>query len=144
MTGFVEKKLAQIDKQKLPQHIGIIMDGNGRWALSKGRPRTFGHVRGAEALRMAVEGCRELGISALTVFAFSTENWQRPFEEVSFLMNLLLEYLDKEVDALDKQGIRFKVIGDTSKFSPLLQKKIVDSEAQTKNNTAMILNIALN
>lgn len=128
----------------VPRHIAIVMDGNGRWAQRQHRPRFWGHKRGVERVRSTVEACIDLGVEALTLFAFSTENWKRPQEEVSFLMNLFVSSLDREVKRLDKNGIRLRVIGKVQQFPEKLQQSIADAEALTQNNSRLTLNIAAN
>lgn len=130
--------------QPIPRHIAIVMDGNGRWARQQNRPRFWGHKRGVEQVRSAVEACVDLGVEGLTLFAFSTENWKRPEEEVSFLMDLFLSSLKREVKRLHKNGIRLRVIGDKSRFSEKLQRAISDAEALTRENSKLSLNIAAN
>lgn len=120
------------------------MDGNGRWARRQKRPRFWGHKRGVERVRSTVEGCIDLGVEALTLFAFSTENWRRPEEEVSFLMDLFMSSLKREVKRLHKNGIRLRVIGDKSGFSEKLQATIAEAEELTKDNSRLSLNIAAN
>ena len=127
----------------LPRHIAIIMDGNGRWAKARGLPRIAGHRAGADAVRRAVEGCRERGIPYLTLFAFSSENWKRPAGEVDDLMGLLRHYLRKEIKELYKNGIRLNVIGDRTRLSNDIRKLIEDGEELTKNNVGMTLTIAV-
>ena len=126
-----------------PAHVAIIMDGNGRWAKARGLPRTAGHKRGAEAVRRTVEAARELGISYLTLYAFSSENWKRPQGEVTDLMGLLRLYLRNEVKTLHKNGIRLKVIGDRSRLGPDIVALIEESEAKTAANSALTLVLAL-
>lgn len=128
----------------IPRHIAIVMDGNGRWAKRQNRPRFWGHKRGVERVRSTVEGCIDLGVEALTLFAFSTENWKRPQEEVSFLMNLFISSLEKEVKRLHKNNIRLQIIGEKSQFSEKLQQAIADAEALTADNSGLALNIAAN
>ncbi|MDH5435451.1 MAG: polyprenyl diphosphate synthase [Gammaproteobacteria bacterium] len=130
--------------ESLPRHVAIIMDGNGRWAKQKGKPRAFGHKAGVENVRSAIRTCLELGIEGLTVFAFSTENWNRPKKEVGILMDLFLSSLTKEVAELNNNGVRIKFIGDCSAFSKKLQKQISDSEQLTKDNKKLAFNIAAN
>ncbi|WP_077337974.1 polyprenyl diphosphate synthase [Pseudocolwellia agarivorans] len=132
------------DCQKIPQHVAIIMDGNGRWAQSRSKNRVVGHKAGVETVRSSVTSARKLGVKALTLFAFSSENWLRPESEVSVLMELFMFVLTREVKRLHKNGIRFQIIGDVSRFSEKLQKKIKASEELTKNNTDMVLSIAAN
>ncbi|MFM7461747.1 MAG: polyprenyl diphosphate synthase [Burkholderiales bacterium] len=128
----------------VPRHVAIVMDGNGRWAKNRFMPRVAGHKRGVEAVRETVKTCGELGIEYLTLFAFSSENWRRPAEEVSVLMQLFLVALDNEVAKLHANGIRFKVIGDLTRFDARLRDKIAASEALTESNTALTLTVAAN
>lgn len=131
-------------EKQVPRHIAIVMDGNGRWARQQNRPRFWGHKRGVERVRSSVEACIEMGVEALTLFAFSTENWKRPEEEVSFLMDLFMSSLKREVKRLHKNGIRLSIIGDRTRFSEKLQMAIAESEALTRGNTRLSLNIAAN
>jgi undecaprenyl diphosphate synthase len=133
-----------IDIQKLPRHIAIIMDGNGRWAKSQGKPRVFGHKNGVNAVREVTEACAELGVEYLTLYAFSTENWSRPALEVSALMSLLIEAVKNELKTLNKNNIRLAFIGDISKLPTSTQKALLDGLEATKNNTRMTLVLALN
>jgi undecaprenyl diphosphate synthase len=126
-----------------PVHVAIIMDGNGRWAKSRGLPRTAGHKRGAEAVRRTVEAAREMGVSYLTLYGFSSENWKRPAGEVADLMGLLRLYLRNEVNALHKNGIRLRVIGDRARLGPETVALIDEAEAKTAANTALTLTLAL-
>ena len=128
----------------MPQHVAIIMDGNGRWANNRFMPRVAGHKRGVEAVRETVKACGELGIKYLTLFAFSSENWRRPQEEVSVLMQLFLMALENEVSKLHTSNIRFKVIGDLIPFDARIRERIAASEALTVNNTELILTVAAN
>ncbi len=139
MIHLAEKK---VDFSRLPKHIAIIMDGNGRWAKKRGLPRSAGHVRGADNFRKIVRYCGEIGISYLTVYAFSTENWSRPQDEVNALMNLLSEYLDRAYKELDDR-VRVRIIGERDMLSPELVEKVEALEAYTKDRTGMVLNIAL-
>ena len=127
-----------------PRHIAIIMDGNGRWAERRHRPRTFGHREGAAAVRRSVEFCRRHGIAALTLFAFSSENWQRPKAEVGALQRLLLRSLEREVDALHANGVRLRFIGGLDAFPAELVQRMQGAEARTASNAALALNVALN
>jgi len=129
---------------RIPRHIAIIMDGNGRWAKQRFMPRVMGHQRGVETLREVVRSCRELGVEYLTVFAFSSENWRRPAEEVSFLMSLFLKMLEREVEKLHQNNIRLKVIGDRSRFDGKLRQAMQAAEELTSGNTALTLTIAAN
>ncbi|MBS3963690.1 MAG: isoprenyl transferase [Methylomonas sp.] len=132
------------DSHDNPRHIAIIMDGNGRWAQKRMMPRVMGHHAGVKAVRKIVEYCAKQGIEVLSLFAFSSENWRRPREEVNLLMDLFLSTLQTEVDKLDKNNIRLKIIGDRAGFSNKLQLKIRDAEAQTASNTGLTLVIAAN
>lgn len=129
---------------RLPRHVAIIMDGNGRWARSRMLPRAIGHREGVKSVRRAVEACIDCGIEALTLFAFSSENWRRPSDEVSMLMDLFVNTLKKEVDALDRNGVRLRFIGERAAFSGSLQKLIAESEQQTDGNRRLDLVIAAN
>jgi undecaprenyl diphosphate synthase len=130
--------------KRIPQHIAIIMDGNGRWAQQRGKTRVVGHKSGVESVRSSVTTARKRGVKALTLFAFSSENWLRPEKEVSVLMDLFMFVLTREVKRLHKNGIKFQVIGDVNSFSDKLQKKITDAERLTQNNDGMVLSIAAN
>lgn len=134
----------QAGSPALPRHIGIIMDGNGRWAERQGKPRVWGHKKGVDAVRRAVRFCRQLGIPSLTLFAFSSENWRRPEDEVSSLMELFMFVLQKEIKLLHRNQVRLKIIGDTARFSSKLQQKITEAEQLTAENTGMTLNICAN
>ena len=126
-----------------PRHVAIIMDGNGRWAKGRGRPRSFGHRAGVQSVRHALRACDQHGVEALTVFAFSQENWSRPAAEVSLLMQLFLRTLSKEIERLHQNGIRLRFIGDHADFSPQLRKLMRDSEARTAGNRALALTVAV-
>lgn len=128
----------------IPRHIAIIMDGNGRWAKSRFLPRVAGHKRGVETVRTAIKACVERGVEFLTLFAFSSENWRRPTEEVAFLMQLFITVLEQEVTKLHENGIRFKVIGDVSKFEPKIIEFIRNGEALTAENKRFTLTVAAN
>ncbi|MDG6773000.1 isoprenyl transferase [Thiomicrorhabdus sp. ZW0627] len=128
----------------VPKHIAIIMDGNGRWAKKRLLPRFVGHQKGLNAVKRVVSHCSELGVEALTLFAFSTENWRRPEEEVNKLMGLFLKALQKEVRKLDENNVRLQIIGERSAFNQDIQTNIEMAEKQTENNTGLILNIAAN
>ena len=127
-----------------PRHIAIIMDGNGRWAKNRRLPRTLGHVKGAKVVRPLVKSCVERGVTHLTLFAFSTENWRRPPEEVSTLMGLFGQYLEKEVSDMQQQGVRFRLIGDRSAFAQSLQDLIAHAELSTAHNQGIHLTVAAN
>ena len=126
----------------VPRHIAIIMDGNGRWARQRFLPRVAGHQRGVESLREVVKTCRELGVEFLTVFAFSSENWRRPADEVSFLMQLFMKMLEREVARLHENNIRLRIIGDRSRFDELLIRHIAEAEQLTANNDGLTFTIA--
>ena len=149
MAKTVSKKelqaaLAALQKDRLPTHIAIIMDGNGRWAKNKGLARAFGHRAGADNVKTIVRFCSDIGIKVLTLFAFSTENWKRPGEEVGFLMNLILEFLKKEIDELHARNARLNVLGDEAKLPREIRDAIRGAMEKTKDNTGLIVNIALN
>jgi undecaprenyl diphosphate synthase len=133
----------QIDLQHLPRHIAIIMDGNGRWAQEKGQDRLYGHFHGVESVRNIVEGCAELGVGYLTLYAFSTENWDRPQQEVTGLMELLVETIRKEVPTLNKNNIRLHVIGDMSMLPEYARKALNEALEMTAANTGLNLVMAL-
>jgi undecaprenyl diphosphate synthase len=128
----------------MPQHVAIIMDGNGRWAKKRFMPRTVGHAKGASMVRDLVKACVDKGIRYLTLFAFSTENWKRPQEEVSTLMGLFVQYLQKELDDMRAEGVRLNVIGDISRFPTDLQDNIRQAMASTASNTGITLSVAAN
>jgi len=127
-----------------PRHLAIIMDGNGRWATKRFLPRTAGHARGVQAVRRVVEACGKRGVEYLTLFAFSSENWRRPKEEVSLLMRLFMQTLEKQVGQLEAQGVRLRIVGDLSPFEPQLQALIKAAEARTAHNSTLNLTIAAN
>jgi undecaprenyl diphosphate synthase len=128
----------------VPRHIAVIMDGNGRWARSRFMPRVAGHKRGVESVREIVRTCGELGVEYLTLFAFSSENWRRPQDEVSVLMQLFMRALENEVAKLNENGIRFKVVGDLSAFDVSIRELVARGEALTKDNTKLTLTVAAN
>jgi undecaprenyl diphosphate synthase len=128
----------------IPGHIAIIMDGNGRWAKKRNRPRSMGHQAGLKSLRKTIRHCVRLGVTTLTVFAFSSENWNRPDTEVSRLMGLFLRALDKEVDELHRNGVCVRFIGDLTAFQPDLQTKMSETQVLTAGNTRLIANVAVN
>ena len=136
--------LAQIDLDRLPKHIAIIMDGNGRWAKKRRLPRIAGHRAGIRAVRQAVEACARLGIPYLTLYAFSVENWKRPHTEVKLLMSLLREYLQKEIGELNRQNIRLGVIGRIHELPQVVQRDLENTMEKTKKNDGMRLTLALN
>lgn len=128
----------------VPRHLAIIMDGNGRWATRRMLPRTAGHMRGVQSVRRVVESCGKAGVKYLTLFAFSSENWRRPAEEVSLLMRLFVQALEKEVHKLEKQGVRLRVVGELSRFDDKLRSLIQSAEAKTAHNDRLHLTIAAN
>ncbi len=132
-------------REDLPEHIGIIMDGNGRWAKKRALPRKYGHREGAKAFRKIVEYCDKIGLHYLTVYAFSTENWKRPKDEVDSIMQLLEQYIDEAFDHKNESdGVRTKFIGDMSALSPVLQEKIKRIEALGEEKSGLLVNVALN
>lgn len=135
-----------IDKNNLPvpQHIAIIMDGNGRWAKKRGLPRTAGHAAGAESFRRTANYCRKIGVKYLTVYAFSTENWKRSEEEISGIMTLMGKYLKEALRDMDKNKVRFKVFGDITRLSPELQKLCIDAQERSKAYNDVQVNFCLN
>jgi len=133
-----------LDIHKMPSHIAIIMDGNGRWAQERGLPRVSGHKAGVNALKEIIIACSDLNIKVLSLYAFSTENWKRPKEEVNALMNLLVSSLKKEIDKLNENNIKIRVIGEKKGLPEKVQKEVIKAEERTKNNTGLILNVALN
>jgi undecaprenyl diphosphate synthase len=136
--------LSSIDWERLPRHIAIIMDGNGRWAAQRGQPRIAGHRAGVEAVRSAVDTGARLGLGALTLYAFSTENWKRPRYEVDALMRMLRKYLRIELNEIDGQNIRFQTIGRTEALATNVRAEIARASEQTAKNTGMVLSVALN
>lgn len=133
----------QVNLNRLPRHIAIIMDGNGRWAKEKGEDRLFGHFHGVESVRNIVEGCAELGINYLTLYAFSTENWDRPMNEVNGLMELLVDTIRKEVDTLNKNNIKMHVIGDMNMLPQYACDELEEARQMTSQNTGLNLVMAL-
>lgn len=133
-----------IDKSKLPRHIAIIMDGNGRWAQKRGMPRTAGHRAGIKTVKKVIEFCSQLGIEYLTLYAFSTENWKRPEREVNALFKLLVYYLRREIDELDENNVRLNFIGDISSFDKDIRSEIDRAKAALADNDGLIVNLALN
>jgi undecaprenyl diphosphate synthase len=144
VTEPASSTLAVPETRDVPRHIAIIMDGNGRWAKKRMLPRVAGHKRGVESVRSAVRHCAERGVEFLTLFAFSSENWRRPADEVKFLMQLFVTALEHEVEKLHRNGVRFKVIGDLSRFDERLVKLIQDSVKKTELNQSLTLTIAAN
>ena len=138
------KKNSEIDYDNLPLHIGVIMDGNGRWAKKRGLPRSAGHSAGADTLKKIVTECNKMGIKYITVYAFSTENWKRPKDEVDFLMNLLMNYLKDAETTLAGENVVIRALGSRAELSDELCRQIEKTENFTKNNDGIIMNIALN
>lgn len=144
MSKKYEQLLEQIDREKMPKHVGIIMDGNGRWASKRLRPRLYGHNEGAKSIRKVVEVCVELKLQYLTFYAFSTENWNRPKDEVEGLLKLLKERLIKEIPELNKQNIYVQFIGSKERLQPGYLAEIEEIAKMTHRNTGMVVNIAFN
>jgi len=144
MAGFTSSTLEIPRAQRIPRHVAVIMDGNGRWAKQRHLPRVAGHRRGVKAVREIVRACGERGVEYLTLFAFSSENWRRPAEEVTFLMQLFVVALEQEVGKLHDNGVRFKLIGDLSRFEPRLVRLAREAEALTAANQRLTLTIAAN
>ena len=145
--GLFQKKhetAGQVDMGRLPRHIAIIMDGNGRWAKKRGLPRTAGHKVGAEVFRDIATYCQELGIEYLTIYAFSTENWKRPKDEVDMLMSLLEQYLQEAIDTMERDHIRLRVLGDVAGLSPQLQRMIDETNAISTHYQGFQASICLN
>ena len=134
----------KIDKQKVPEHVAIIMDGNGRWATKRGLPRSFGHNKGVSVLREIIRVSKKLGCKVLTVYAFSTENWTRPTKEVNYLINLFSEVLKNEIKKIHEESIKIKFVGDLGPFPETLKKIIYNSESLTKSNNDFLLNVCAN
>ncbi len=139
-----EVLLSALEWERLPRHVAIIMDGNGRWAAQRGQPRIAGHRAGVEAVRAAVDTGARLGLGALTLYAFSTENWKRPRLEVDALMRMLRRYLRLELDEIDRQNIRFQAIGRIKALSDTVRREITRATDRTSGNTGMVLSVALN
>ena len=138
------KRLEAIDPARLPQHIAIIMDGNGRWAKKRGRPRIFGHRAGADSVRSIIDTCTRLEVKAVTLYAFSTENWKRPKTEISGLMQMLKRFLRSELDEVHGHNIRFQAIGNIAGLAEDVQKEIAFAMEKTAGNTGTIMSVALN
>jgi undecaprenyl diphosphate synthase len=139
-----ERLLTALDWERLPRHVAIIMDGNGRWAAQRSQPRIAGHRAGVEAVRAAVDTGARLGLGALTLYAFSTENWKRPRYEVDALMRMLRKYLRLELDEINRQNIRFQTIGRIEALAPSVRNEIARASERTAGNTGMVLSVALN
>ncbi|MEH1921371.1 isoprenyl transferase [Nostoc sp.] len=144
MTNDKSKLPTDLNPQKIPQHIAVIMDGNGRWATSRGLPRIAGHRQGAKTLKELLRCCKDWGVKALTAYAFSTENWQRPVEEVDFLMHLFERLLHRELAQMHREGVRISFIGDLSALPKSLQTEMERSMAETLNNQAIHFTVAVN
>jgi undecaprenyl diphosphate synthase len=130
--------------ERIPTHVAIIMDGNGRWALARGLPRLLGHRAGTENLRRIITACVEFGVKYLTIYAFSTENWGRPREEVEGLMNILEDMIDRELAELNKEGVQLRHIGRLERLDPKLQEKVIHAIELTRHNDRLVLNVAFN
>ncbi len=146
LKDLFKKKTAAVcpPKEKLPRHIAFIMDGNGRWAKKRGLPRTAGHAAGTEALREIIRTCSNIGIESMSIYAFSTENWNRPAEEVAALMKLITRYFESEIDELDAEHVKITILGDVDAFPPEQMAALVNAMDRTRNNAGLKLNIALN
>ncbi|MEZ4357028.1 MAG: isoprenyl transferase [Eubacteriales bacterium] len=140
----INSLMQELDHKNLPEHVAIIMDGNGRWAQKRKLPRSVGHRAGVENVRTVIRLSSDLGIKALTLFAFSTENWKRPQDEVNVLMDLLVEYIKKELNELNRKNTRIKTLGDLNKMPKKVADEIDRAKETTKNNTGLIVNMALN
>src|SRR5712671_6171323 len=138
-----ERLLAAVDWERLPRHVAVIMDGNGRWAAQRSQPRLAGHRAGVEAVRATVDTSARLGLGALTLYAFSTENWKRPRYEIDALMRMLRRYLRLELEEIDKQNIRFQTIGRTGVLAKNVRSEIEKATERTAKNTGMVLAVAL-
>lgn len=136
--------LAAIDPERIPAHVAVIMDGNGRWAKARGKPRIFGHRAGAESVRSIIDTCARLGIKAVTLYAFSTENWKRPLTEIRGLMQMLKRYIRSDLREVHANNIRFQAIGNIPGLAPDVQKEITSAMEMTAGNTGMTMSVALN
>jgi len=136
--------LDAIDPERVPAHVAIIMDGNGRWAKRQGKPRIYGHRAGSESVKAIIDTCARLEVKAVTLYAFSTENWKRPRSEVSGLMSMLKRVLRRELDQVHNNNIRFQTIGDIDGLSPDVQRELAAATEKTRNNNGLIMNVALN
>ncbi len=136
--------LSGIDLNNIPQHIAIIMDGNGRWAKAQGKIRTYGHQAGAETLKKIVRAADKIGIKVISAYAFSTENWKRPVTEVNFIMELLSRYLTNEIDEFKENNVQVRFIGSQEGLPEIVKQKMAHAVAETKDNTGIILNLAIN
>ena len=138
------QELTAKPRERVPRHVAIVMDGNGRWAKARKLPRLMGHQKGVESVRTAIQTAAKAGVQHLTLFAFSSENWNRPAEEVKGLMKLFLVSLRREIAALNKANVRVRLVGDLTAFSEELQQQIADSMKITENNTGLTLNVCVN
>jgi undecaprenyl diphosphate synthase len=143
-TGTVNEEKAVLDMERIPKHIGIIMDGNGRWAKQRNLPRTMGHKAGVETIRRILKECNRLGVRYLTLYAFSTENWKRPKDEVSALMSLLIEYLKNELKELHENNVIVNYVGNVDRLPVKAQEALKEAWELTQNNTGVQMNLALN
>jgi undecaprenyl diphosphate synthase len=144
-SGSAEAKLlAEIDRERMPKHIAVIMDGNGRWAKQRGKPRIIGHRAGAESVRAIIDTCARLEIEAVTLYAFSTENWKRPRAEVTALMQMLKRYIRSDLKEVHSHNIRFQAIGNIAGLTEDVQREIASAMAMTADNTGMVMSVALN
>src|SRR3989344_5762315 len=143
-TGNSDTATVLAERSAIPVHVAVIMDGNGRWAKSRGLPRVAGHRKGVERVRDMVSACAEKGIKHLTLFAFSSENWRRPAQEVQLLKELFLSALENEIRKLHKNNVRFRVVGDIERFGEKITERIRQSEILTQNNSSLTLTIAAN
>lgn len=143
-TNILEVLREKIDYDNLPEHVAIIMDGNGRWATNRNMHRNFGHKEGVKRVIDIVEESSQLGIKYLTLYAFSTENWKRPKDEINGIMKLLVYFIEKELDRLHKNNVKLKTLGDISKLPEVALDKVNKAIEKTKNNTGLVVNIALN
>ena len=141
---YIDYENIELDMDNIPNHIAIIMDGNGRWAKAKNLPRTMGHKAGVETIRRIIKEADKLGVKYMTLYAFSTENWKRPKDEVSALMKLLVQYLRQEIGELHANGVVINVLGDISKLPKDCVEEIQQAQEKTKNNTGIVMNVALN
>lgn len=142
--GILIRNKQKVDKSRLPNHMAFIIDGNGRWANKRGLPRTVGHKYGVEAVKNTVENCLELGIKVISFYTFSTENWNRPKEEIDQLFKMLRDYIDEDTSKYEARGIKFMTSGDLSKLPKDIIDAVKKAKEKTKNNTKMIVNIAIN
>ncbi|HCW74443.1 MAG TPA: isoprenyl transferase [Clostridiaceae bacterium] len=140
----IEQNNVELDMDRIPNHIGIIMDGNGRWAKERNLPRTMGHKAGVETIRKILKECNRLGVRYLTLYAFSTENWKRPKDEVNALMTLLVEYLKGELEELNRNNVVISFVGNISRLPEKAQTALLDAKEKTKNNKGVQMNLALN